>query len=103
MPEDLNRCYNIDYNQKMFPETRRKNVEITFDPHVFTRQLERNFSLDFVEETVREGDIEESRSELPHKLCFKRYNGKEKKTYYVITKIHREFIEVKTVWLQPGK
>ena len=83
-------------------ETRRKRLEITFDPHVFTRQLERNFDLDFVEETVRTGKIEEEKSNPPKKFCFKKYHGKEKQTYYVITLLHHEFIEVKTVWLQPG-
>lgn len=40
----------------------RKEVEITFDPHVFIRQSERNFDIDFVEETVRTGDIHEEKS-----------------------------------------
>lgn len=81
----------------------RKTAEITFDPHVFTRQLERNFDLDFVEETVRTGEIEEGKSNLPQKICFKRYHGKERQTYFVITLFHQEFIEVKTVWLTLGR
>ena len=80
-----------------------KTVEITFDPHIFTRQLERNFDLDFVEETVRTGEIEESKSELPQKVCFKKYHGKERQTYVVIALLHQEFIEVKTVWLTSGR
>jgi len=35
----------------------RKDAEITFDPHVFVRQTERNFDIDFAEETVRTGDV----------------------------------------------
>ncbi len=81
----------------------RKTAEITFDPHVFTRQLERNFDLDFVEKTVREGEVREEKSEPPKKYCFKQYHGKERKTYHVITIMHHGFVEVKTVWLTPGR
>ncbi len=81
----------------------RKTAEITFDPHVFTRQLERNFDLDFVEETIKEGRIVEEKSQLPGKLCLCKYHGKERKTYYVIALLHNEFIEVKTVWLTEGR
>jgi len=81
----------------------RKTTEITFDPHVFTRQLERNFNLDFVEETVRTGKIIEEKSQPPHKYCFKKYHGKERVSYIVIAIIHQEFIEVKTVWLTHEK
>ena len=81
----------------------RKEVELTFDPHVFIRQTERNFDIDFVEETVRTGNIHEEKSEPPNKVCFTKYHGKEKQTYVVITIIHNEFIEVKTVWLQQGR
>lgn len=81
----------------------RKTVEITFDPHVFTRQLERNFDLDFVEETVRQGEIHDEKSNPPSKYCFGKYHGKERQTYFVIVIMHIEFIEVKTVWLTPGR
>lgn len=81
----------------------RKTAEITFDPHVFTRQLERNFDLDFVEETVRMGIIVDEKSAPPYKVCFQRYHGKERQTYYVIALIHQEFMEVKTVWLTLGR
>lgn len=81
----------------------RKTAEITFNPHVFTRQLERNFDLDFVEEVVRTGDIVEEKSLPPEKLCLYRYHGKERKTYFVIALLHNEFIEVKTVWLTEGR
>ena len=81
----------------------RKDVEITFDPHVFVRQTERNFDIDFVEETVRTGDLNEEKSQPPNKICFTKYHGKEKQTYVIIAIIHNEFIEVKTVWLQQGK
>lgn len=85
------------------PGLDRKKAEITFDPHVFTRQLQRNFNLDFVEETIRTGKIDLEKSQIPHKVCFTRYEGKERQTYYVIIIIHQKFIEVKTVWLQPGR
>lgn len=81
----------------------RKTAEITFDPHVFTRQLERHFNLDFVEETVRQGEICEEKSSPPGKYCFKRYHGKERQTYFVVVIMHAEFIEVKTVWLTFGR
>lgn len=86
-----------------FEEPDRKTAEITFDPHVFTRQLERNFDLDFVEETVRDGNIVEDKSLPPKKLCLCKYHEKERKTYYVIALWHNEFIEVKTVWLKEGR
>lgn len=81
----------------------REIAEITFDPHVFIRQLERNFDLDFVEETIRTGDVEQEKSSPPGKICFKKYHGKERQTYYVIAFFHQEFIEVKTVWLTTGR
>ena len=80
----------------------RKQAEITFDPHVFTRQTERNFDIDFVEETVRTGDTVTEKSEPPNKICFKKYHGKERRTYVVVAIIHQNFIEVKTTWLQKG-
>ncbi|HLC71159.1 MAG TPA: DUF4258 domain-containing protein [Candidatus Nanoarchaeia archaeon] len=80
----------------------RKTGEITFDPHVFTRQIDRNFDIDFVEETVRTGDVVEEKSSPPEKVCFRKYHGKERRTYYVITLFHSDFIEVKTVWLEQG-
>lgn len=81
----------------------RKNGEITFDPHVFIRQVDRNFDIDFVEETVRTGSICEEKTSLPNKICFQKYHGKERQTYVVIALIHKEFIEVKTVWLNKGR
>lgn len=81
----------------------RKSIEITFDPHVFIRQTERNFDIDFVEETVRTGNIIPEKSEPPNKICFAKYHGKERRTYTVIAIIHRAFIEVKTTWLKKGR
>ncbi len=81
----------------------RKTAEITFDPHVFIRQLERHFDLDFVEETIRTGTIVDEKSQPPSKYCFKKHHGKERITYIVITIIHQDFIEVKTVWLTNEK
>lgn len=81
----------------------RKTAEITFDPHVFTRQWERHFDLGFVEETVRTGIIVEEKSCLPQKICFQKYHGKERQTYVVIALMHQDFIEVKTVWLTLGR
>ena len=81
----------------------RKTAPITFDSHVFTRQLERNFDLDFAEETVRTGAIVEEKCELPTKWCFRKYRGKEKRTYHIIVLVHQHFFEVKTVWLTPGR
>lgn len=81
----------------------RKTADITFDSHVFTRQLERNFDLDFAEETVKTGVIVEEKSAPPNKLCIKKYHGKERQTYYVIAIVHAKFIEVKTVWLNKGR
>ncbi|RJQ21176.1 hypothetical protein C4580_02950 [Candidatus Woesearchaeota archaeon] len=81
----------------------RKSAEITFDPHVFIRQGERHFDIDFVVLTVRTGSIVEEKSELPRKACFSRYHGKERKTYFVIVHIHQDFMEVKTVWLTKGR
>ncbi len=80
----------------------RATAEITFDPHLFTRQLERNFDIDFVEETVRTGEVVEEKCET-HKMCFRKYHGKEKQTYYVIGIFHDNLIEVKTTWLIKGK
>lgn len=81
----------------------RKTAEITFNPHVFVRQLERNFDLDFVEDTVRTGIIVEEKSSLPFKVCFQKYHGKERLTYIVVALFRENLIEVKTVWLTTGR
>lgn len=81
----------------------RRTAEITFDPHVFIRQHQRNFDIDFAEETVRKGTLVEEKSVLPHKACFKLYHGKERATYVVIALFHADFIEVKTVWPITGR
>ncbi|MEK6961212.1 MAG: hypothetical protein AABX47_08645 [Nanoarchaeota archaeon] len=81
----------------------RKSAEITFDPHVFIRQAERNFDIDFVEETVRTGSVLLEKSAPPGKICLTKYHGKERMTYVVIVVVHQTFIEVKTTWLQKGR
>ena len=80
----------------------RKAAEITFDPHMFVRKADRNFDLDFVEETIRTGTIIKEKCNKP-KACFEKYHGKEKQTYVVIAVIHKDFIEVKTTWLRKGR
>ena len=80
-----------------------KQAGITFDPHVFIRQTERNFDIDFVEETVRTGQIVQEKSVPPNKICLKKYHGKERRTYFVVALIHQDFIEVKTTWLKKGR
>ena len=74
----------------------RRKAEITFDPHLFDRKEYWNLDLDKIEETIRTGEIFEEKCEQPNKLCFKRYFGKENKTYTVIVRYYKSFIEVKT-------
>ena len=81
----------------------RKKAEITFSPHLFDREEYWNLDLDKIEETVRNGKIFEEKCELPNKLCFTRYFGKENITYVVITRYHDNFIEVKTAWPKKGR
>lgn len=81
----------------------RKKAAITFDPHLFDRQEYRNFDLDKIEETVRGGAVFEEKCEMPNKLCFQRYFGKDNLTYIVIVRYHQNFIEVKTAWLKKGR
>ena len=81
----------------------RKKAEITFSPHLFDRKEYWNLDLDKIEETVRNGAIFEEKCELPNKICFKRYFGKENITYTVIVRYHNNFIEVKTAWPKKGR
>lgn len=81
----------------------RKTAEITFDPHVFIRQHQRNFDVDFAEETVRKGTLVQEKSAPPNKACFMLYHGKERVTYVVIAVFYADFIEVKMVWPLPGR
>mgnify|MGYP001558291931 FL=1 len=81
----------------------RKKAEITFDPHVFDRKEYWDLDLDKIEETVRTGKVFDKKCELPNKICFKRYYGKENVTYIVITRYHNYFIEVKTAWPKKGR
>jgi len=90
-------------HMKCLEKLDRTTVEITFDPHVFTRQLERNFDLDFVEETVRTGMVVNDKCAEPNKVCFQKYHGKKKNTYFVVALFYENFIEVKTTWLTKGK
>ncbi|MAG47343.1 hypothetical protein CL617_01955 [archaeon] len=81
----------------------RKNITITFSPHVFDRKEYWNLDLDKIEETIKLGKIFEKKCERPNKICFQRYFGKENITYIVITRFHKEFIEVKTTWPKKGR
>lgn len=81
----------------------RKKTEITFDPHVFDRKEYWNLDLNKIEETVRTGKVIDSKCEMPNKICFGRYFGKENTTYTVIVRYHNELIEVKTAWPRKGR
>ena len=81
----------------------RKKSEIAFDPHVFDRKEYWNLDLDKIEETVRAGKVFDDKCELPNKICFKKYFGKENITYTVIVRYHKNFIEVKTSWPKKGR
>jgi len=79
-----------------------KGKEVTFNPHLFKRQ-HRALDLDKIERAIRSGNILRKKCKFPHKLCFKRYFGKENSTYYVIIINHQRFIEVITAWQKKGK
>ncbi len=81
----------------------RKHVLITFNPHLIIRETHRNLNLDRIEETVRFGKIDYNRCEIPNKICFIRYFGKENTTYTVIANILINFVEVKTSWKKRGR
>ena len=81
----------------------RKTAAITFSPHLFDRKEYWNLDLNKIEETVKNGTIFEEKCELPNKICFKRYFGKENITYTVIVRYHDNFIEVKTAWPKKGR
>ena len=81
----------------------RRKTEITFDPHLFDRKEYWNLNLDKIEDTIRNGEVFESKCEKPNKVCFKRFFGKENITYTVIVRYHEDFIEVKTAWPKKGK
>jgi len=81
----------------------RKKAKITFDPHLFDRSEYWKLDLDKIEETVRTGNVFESKCAKPNKIYFKRYFGKENQTYTVIARYHKNFIEVKTAWPKKGR
>ncbi|MBS3113871.1 hypothetical protein J4448_02095 [Candidatus Woesearchaeota archaeon] len=81
----------------------RNKTKITFSPHLFDRQEYWNINIEKIEETVRTGKIFEKKCEIPNKICFKRYFGKENTTYTVIAIYHNNFIEVKTAWPKKGR
>jgi hypothetical protein len=82
---------------------RRKEAEITFDPHLFDRMEYWNLDLDKIEETVRSGSVCVRKCEKPNKLFCEKYFGKENVTYVVIVRCHKNFVEVKTAWPKKGK
>ena len=81
----------------------RNKAEITFSPHLFDGKEYWNLDINKIEETLRNGKIFEEKCELPNKVCFKRYFGKENITYTVIVRYHDNFIEVKTAWPKKGR
>ena len=91
------------WTERFIQQLNRKEAEITFDPHLFHRVDYRHLNFDFIEETIRDGDIYPLKCELPNKICFKRYFGKCNQTYTVIVRYNKEFIEVKTAWNNNGR
>ena len=81
----------------------RKKADITFSPHLFDKQGYWNLDLDKIAETVRSRYLFEGKCEMPNKICFKRYFGKENLAYTVIVRYHNNFIEVKTAWPKKGR
>ena len=81
----------------------RKKAEITFSPHLFDRKEYWNLELDKIEETVRSGKVFKEKCDMPNRLCFQRYFGKENITYTVIARYYDYFIEVKTAWPKKGR
>lgn len=76
--------------------------EVTFNPHIFKRK-HRNIDLDRIRETIASKSIFPKKCKPPYKLCFKRYFGKINRTYYVIARLHEDFVEVITTWHKKGK
>ncbi len=104
--KSLNTSYNSRYNRwiaTLLDSINRKKAEITFEPHLFDRKEYWTLDLDKIEETVRTGTIKQEKCEKPNKQCFNRYYGKENVTYIVITRYHKDFIEVKTAWPKKGR
>lgn len=91
-PKSLNNSYNLSYNKK----------QITFNPHIFKRK-HRGLDLNKIEHAIRCGHLFKRKCKFPIKLCFKKYFGKQNKTYYVIAINHETFIEVITAWQKKGK
>ncbi len=81
----------------------RRDVLITFSPHLFDREAERHLNLDYVEAAARTGKVVFGKCEAPRKICFERYFGKENRTYTVIVLLHEDFWEVKTCWTAKGR
>lgn len=95
MEENLNSSYNFYYNRRALP--------ITFSPHAFDRKEYWALDIDKIEATVRSGELYYEKCEKLNKICFRKYFGKENRTYIVITGVHMEFIEVKTAWSKNGR
>ena len=89
--------------EDLLKRVNRKKIDITFDPHVFDRKEYWKLDLYKIEEAARTGKIFGEKCEKPNKICFKRYFGKEKVTYIIITRFHENFIEVKTAWPKKGR
>lgn len=82
---------------------KRQKLPITFNPHLFVREAQRNFELNKVVETVKTGKVVANKCVEPRKICFSRYFGKENKTYTIIAIFHYNYVEVKTAWLKEGR
>ena len=92
-----------EWIEERFRQLDRKNAEVMFSLHLFDRKNYHNLDLDNIEDTVRNGSIFEKKSEEPNKICFIKYFGKENRTYVVIVRFHKNFIEVKTAWQKKGR
>ena len=62
--------------EEQLTKFKKRKLPITFNPHLFIREAERNFEIDKVIETIKTGRVEVRKSVEPRKLCFTRYFGK---------------------------
>jgi hypothetical protein len=79
-----------------------KNVRIKYLPHLFERIDYWNLDINLIEETIKQGKIYLKKCENPNKVCFVKYFGKINTTYFVITILYPNFVEVITAWQKKG-
>jgi len=94
--KSLNSSYNYSYNKSY------KNKVVNLHRHFLSRKKNRDVDLELVFQTLKTGKVNPKKSRK-NKLCIERYFGEINQTYVLILINHKNFVEVRTIWIKKGR